>query len=60
VQDNGLDQALAELHHDRRPAGRRVDGLRRRVGQALDRWAEKETALGVRLDRALFRWTRES
>jgi hypothetical protein len=59
TQDNGLDQALAELDEERRPAGRRISGLRRRFAQVIDHWAEKETAVGLRLDQALFGSARE-
>ena len=59
TEDNGLAHALAELDQDRRPAGRSIVTLRRRMGQALDHWAEREAELGLRLDRALFRSARE-
>lgn len=60
AEDNGLDQALEELDQDRRPASRGLSRMRQKFAGALDRWAEREADFGMRLDRALFPWTRES
>jgi hypothetical protein len=59
VEDNGLGHAMEALDQEHRRGGRRLSGLRARMSTAIDSWAEKETAIGLRLDRVLMPWRRE-